>query len=292
MLLITGATGHYGKATIDFLLKKGFPAGEIAALVRDEEKAAGLKTAGVDPRVGNYDDYDSLATAFKGVDKLLFVSGSDVANRVKQHENVVAAARQTGVKHVVYTSFERKNDTDTSPIAMIASAHLITEKSLKESGLDYTILRNNIYAEYIPVFIGDNVLNTGIFLPAGDGAGSFAVRADMAEATANILKENGHEDQEYFFSNTDSVSFHDIAAIIGSASGKAVAYVSPARDVYIDTLTKAGVPADYAHVFAGFAEGLKLGEFSPAKTDLEKLLGRKPVSVKEFLTGLYASAKS
>lgn len=287
MILITGATGHFGIATIDFLLKKGTPAKEIAALVRDEAKAGDLKAKGVTILVGDYENYDSLVEAFKGIDKLLFVSGNDVVNRGQQQDNVVKAAKEAGVGHVIYTSFVRKNETDTSPIYIVAKSHLSTEKAIKDSGLTYTILRNNIYADYIPMFVGHNVTETGIFFPAGDSPVAFTLRNDMAEAAANILTSEGHENKDYTLSNTEAVTFHDIAQFIGEASGKEVGYVSPDSAAFVQVLTNAGLPAELIGVSAGFAEGFKQGEFSSTETDLDKLLGRKPSSVKDFLSGVY-----
>lgn len=83
-ILVTGATGNFGKTTIDFLLEKGIAASNISALVRDETKAEELKTKGITIKVGDYNNYDSLVTAFQGADKLLLVSGTDLENRGKQ----------------------------------------------------------------------------------------------------------------------------------------------------------------------------------------------------------------
>lgn len=287
MILITGATGHFGTATIDFLLKKGTPAKEIAALVRDEAKAGDLKAKGITILVGDYNNYDSLVKVFSGIDKLLFVSGNDIVNRVQQQDNVVKAAKEAGVGHVIYTSFIRKNETETSPIYIVAKSHLSTEKALKESGLTYTILRNNIYADYIPMFVGHNVTETGIFFPAGDSPVAFTLRNDMAEAAANILTSNGHENKDYAISNTEAVTFYEIAQFISETAGKEVGYISPDSSAFVEVLTNAGLPAEIIGVSAAFAEGFKQGEFSSTDTDLEKLLGRKPGSVKDFLAGVY-----
>lgn len=287
MILITGATGHFGAATIDSLLKKGVPANTIAALVRDEAKAGDLKAKGITILTGDYDHYDSLVNAFKGIDKLLFVSGSDVVNRAQQHENVVTAAKEAGVGHVIYTSFIRKNETENSPIYLVAKSHLSTEKAIKESGLTYTILRNNIYADMIPMFIGPNVTETGIFFPAGDTPVAFTLRSDMAEAAANVLTGEGHANKDYLISNTSAVTFQDIARIISEASDKEVGYVSPDPKAFVEVLTQVGLPAELIAVSAGFAEGFRQGEFSSTQTDLETLLGRKPASVKDFLAGVY-----
>jgi NAD(P)H dehydrogenase (quinone) len=291
MILVTGATGHFGKAAIDFLLKKGIPKSEIAALVRDESKAAELKEKGISIRIGDYDNYDSLVKAFKGTDKLLLVSGNDIANRSRQQENAVKAAKEASVKYIVYTSFDRKNETDSSPIAFVAKAHLETEKNIKATGIPYTILRNNLYMDFIPMFIGDKIFETGIFFPAGDTSSSFALRSEMAEAAANILAEEGHEGREYAIANTEEFSFNDIAAAISKASGKTVSYTSPAAEVYTDVLTKAGVPAEYIGMFAGFGEAIKQGEFNVAKSDLQTLLGRTPTSLKQFIEDTYDSKK-
>lgn len=289
MILVTGATGNYGKSTIDFLLKKGYSSSNIVALVRDEEKAADLKSKGITIRIGDYNNYEQLVAAFTGVEKLLLVSGSDVVNRGKQQENVVNAAKQAGVKHILYTSFERKNDTETSPIALLGKSHIDTENLIKASGLTYTIFRNNLYLDALPMFFGEQVLTTGIFLPAGDAKSAFAWRNDMAEATANVLTSQGHENKEYSLSNTENISIREIAQDLTEIVGKQINYVSPPQDVYLETLTKAGVPAEYIGMLAGFAEAIKQGEFSTEKTDLETLLGRKPTTAKQYFSMVYGS---
>lgn len=289
MILVTGASGNYGKATIDFLLKKGIPANSISGLVRNEDKVEDLKAKGINLKIGDYDNYDTLIEAFKGFEKLLLISGSDVANRGQQHKNVVNAAKAAGVKHILYTSFERKNDTETSPIYFLAKSHIETEEFIKESGLTYTIFRNNLYLDVLPMFFGEKVLTTGIFLPAGDAKSAYALRSDMSEATANVLTSTGHDNKVYSLNNTENVSLQEIAQDLSEIVGKEINYVSPSKDVYTETLTKAGVPAQYIGMFSDFAEAIKQGEFSTEKTDLENLLGRKPTSAKAFLKEVYTS---
>ncbi|MEJ7677988.1 MAG: SDR family oxidoreductase [Segetibacter sp.] len=289
MILVTGATGHFGKATIDFLLKKGFAASNIAALVRDEAKAADLKAKGIALKIGDYDNYASLLAAFKGVDKLLLVSGTDILHRDKQHLNVVNAAKEVGVKHILYTSIERKNESETSPLAILTKQHLDTERAIKASGMKYTIVKENLWFDVLPMFFGEKVLETGIFFPAGEAKSAFALRNDMAEATANVLAGEGHENKEYTFANTENVSIEEVAGILSDVSGKTVGYTNPSANVYADAITKAGVPKENVGMLVGFAEAIQQGEFTNTKTDLENLLGRKPLSAKEFFAQVYAS---
>jgi len=86
-ILVTGATGHFDKITIEFLLQKGIPSNRISALVRDTAKAGDLKNKGVQLKMGDYENYSSLVEAFRGTNKLLLVSSNDPQNREKQHKN-------------------------------------------------------------------------------------------------------------------------------------------------------------------------------------------------------------
>lgn len=289
MILITGATGAFGQATIDFLLNKGISADSIIAFVRDAAKAEGLKARGVAIRVGNYDDYASMTAAFAGVDKLLLISGTDIANRQQQQEAAIRAAREAGVKHVIYTSFGRKNETDTNPLGPLAASHIATDNALKASGLTYTILQNSLYAEVLPMFLGEKVTETGIFFPAGDGKTAFATRTDMAEAAAAVLTGQGHENKTYAVGSDVNYSFHDLSAILGEVAGKPVPYTSPDRDIFIQALTGMGVPGEHAGFAAIFADAIRAGEFEAAHSDLEFLIGRKATPLAAYLTQIYGA---
>jgi NAD(P)H dehydrogenase (quinone) len=289
MILVTGATGHFGKAAIESLLEKGVPTNQISALVRDPAKANELSSKGVTLKVGDYNDFASLVEAFKGTEKLLLVSSSDLNDRSGQHVNAVRAAKEAGVKYIVYTSFQRKNET-SSPIQMISQAHLDAEREIKSSGITYTILQNGLYADNLPFFMGEKVLETGIFLPAGDAKASFTTRSDMAETAANIIIGKGHENAIYQVASDDTYSFTDIALILSEITGKKVAYLNPTKDVFIESLTRAGVPEIYIGMLTGFGEAIKQGEFDFENNDLEKLLNRKSTPLKEYLKKVYSKS--
>src|SRR3954452_17489429 len=130
-ILVTGATGQLGRAAVNELLQK-VSASDVSVLVRDFGKAEDLKAKGVNVIKGDDTDYASLVAAFKGVDKLYFVSSSDVMNRFAQHQNVVKAAVEVRVGHIIYTSAQRKSEDGTSPIALVADAHWKTDDLIKQ----------------------------------------------------------------------------------------------------------------------------------------------------------------
>lgn len=287
MILITGATGQLGAAVIDFLLKKVQPS-EVAALARNPEKAGPIADRGVDVRTGNYDDPASLEKAFAGIDRLLFISSSEIEIRDPQHANVVAAAGNTGVGHILYTSFTRTTDDESSPLHMLAATHIYTENLIKESGLTYTFLRNSLYSEALPLFLGDNVIETGtVYFPGGEGKSPFASRMDMAEATANVLTSDGHENQAYPITNSEAYSFGDIAAMLSEISGKTINYISPSPDEYKAQLAGAGVPDAVIGLAIGLGLAMQQGITGGGDPTLERLLGRKPASPKEVLQTVY-----
>jgi NAD(P)H dehydrogenase (quinone) len=286
-ILITGATGNLGGSVVSELIEKTGNH-NVSVLVRDLSKAGKLKDKGVKLVQGDYNDYNSLVRAFKGVDKLYFVSGSDVVNRGAQHENIVKAAKEAKVGHIIYTSFQRKTDDETSPIAFVASAHILAEKLIRESGLTYTIMKHALYAEVLPGFMGDQVLNTGvIFLPAGNGKTSFASRRDMASAGVAVLTGKGHENKTYEISVDKSYSMSDVAGLLSELSGKQIRYAAPDVQTFSAALTKAGVPQEGILAMVTFCTAIAQGEFDFPDETLEKLIGRKPENLKNFLKNAY-----
>lgn len=288
-IAVTGATGHFGQATIAQLIQNGIHPSKITGLVRNQTKALNLKELGIELKEGDYDHFDSLVDAFQDVEKLLLISGTDLQNRLTQHLNVIRAAKEAGVQHVYYTSFDRKTENPDSSLAFLASSHIQTEQALKESGMKYTIFRNNLYLSVLPMFLGEQVLENGIFFPAGNGKAAFADRADLAEAVANVMAESGHENQEYVMGNSENYDFEQIATKLSQLSGKQITYVSPDSNTYSEVLTDAGVPGPYIAMFVGFAEAIQSGEFETANSDLEKLLGRKPLTLDAYLDQTYSS---
>ncbi len=285
-IMVTGATGHLGKAALLELLKTVDPA-NLFALVRNPAKAEDLAAKGVTLVTGDYDNYDSLVKAFEGVDKLYFVSSSDVMNRLPQQENVVKAATAAGVKHIIYTSFQRKTDDGSTPIAFVAAAHIKTEQLILASGLTYTILKHSLYADVMPMFMGDKVLETGIWLPAGEGKVSFATRNDMAAAGAAVLTGEGHENKTYEIAGSVAYNMSDIAGMLSELSGKTVAYISPDPAVFTQQLQQAGVPEEGIQGTLAFCLAIAQGEFNFPDATMERLLGRAPKSLKDYLKQAY-----
>ncbi|HET7002421.1 MAG TPA: SDR family oxidoreductase [Puia sp.] len=284
MLLVTGATGHLGSAVVSQLLKKTKPS-EISVLARDENKASALRTNGIDVRIGSYDDISSLDKAMQGIPKLLLISGNG-PNRLQQHKNVVNSAKKAGVAHIVYTSISIKN-MKTAAIRPIMESISQTEDIIKESGLQYTILRHTLYTGGTPLFGGEKILKTGIFLPTGDGKVPFALRREMGEAAANVLLQNGHENKTYEITGTMLHSYEDVARELSALSGQTVRYTDADPSVFATKIKDFGLPEIVNQIVEGFSADVKNHQFEKVTKDLENLLGRKPATLNASLKEIF-----
>lgn len=283
MIAITGANGHLGQATIGFLLEKIAPE-NIVAIVRNPQKIENLAARGIKIRVAEYDDPASLNRAFQGIEKVLQISAISTGEQGQQQENnVVNAAREQGVKHIVYTSALKASHN-----AHFFSAQqcLQTEKAILNAGLPYTFVRNSLYSETIPQFIGNALQDGAIYFPAGQGQVSFVCRTDIAEALSVVLTEDKHTHKVYEITGSKAFSFEQLAEQIQAVKGVPVAYVDIPTDVLREELAKIAMPTEEIEWFISLADSIKSKEFAHVDTSLETLLLRKPVSLESYLKNL------
>jgi len=268
-IAVTGASGPFGRHAIEVLLGRGIPADQIVAIVRDPAKLGDLRERGVTVRRGDYSEPATLRTALAGVDRLLLVSGSEVGQRIPQHQAVVDAAREAGVSLVAYTSLPKADTSDM----VLAEEHRATEGALIASGVPYVFLRNGWYVEnytrQLPV-----ILEHGLIGAAGDGRISAAARADLAEAAAVVVaSDDGHQNRVYELGGP-GFTLAELAAEIGRQSGRDVGYTDLSEDAYAKALVDAGVPAAAAAVYADSDRAAAKGALYIEGDDLERLLGR------------------
>ena len=284
MILVTGATGHLGSAAVSHLLKNT-AANNIVAFARDENKANPLREKGIEVRLGTYDNISSLDLAMQGIDKVLLISGNG-PTRLQQHKNVVAAAKKAGIQHIVFTSIALK-DMKTAELRPLMEDLYQAEDYIKESGLTYTILRNTLYTGATPLFGGEKVINTGIYLPTGNGKVPFALRREMGEAAANTLLQNGHDNQTYELTASELYSYEDVARELSALSGKTVNYTDADPTTFPAKLKEFGLPEIVVLLVTRFSADVKNHQFEIVTKDLEKLLGRKPALLKESLKEVF-----
>jgi uncharacterized protein YbjT (DUF2867 family) len=157
MIVVTGATGQLGRLVITELLNR-VPASEVVAATRHPENVIDLSEIGVRVRLCDYDNPATLVDAFEPGDRVLLISSNDFVNSVSQHTAVVEAARASDVSLLAYTSLLNAAQSRL----IVAQPHRATEPVIRQSGVPYTLLRNNLYSEHFAPFV-QQALRLGTF---------------------------------------------------------------------------------------------------------------------------------
>jgi NAD(P)H dehydrogenase (quinone) len=269
MIVVTGATGRLGRHVIEGLLEK-VEADQITVAVRDVGKAAGLADRGVHVRPADYNDPASLTGAFDGSDRLLLISGNDVAHVVQQHSAAIDAAKQVGVGLLVYTSVLHA-DTATRRTAI---PHRLTEPIIRESGLPFTLLRNSLYTDtFAPQM--KQAAASGVFLSsAGDARLATATRADFAAAAVTVLTGEGHAGQVYELSGDVAWGFADLVAELSRATGREIVLRPVSGSEHRDLIIAGGLPPVFADFYVDLYRAAATGELSETNGELRRLIGR------------------
>ena len=279
-LLVTGANGSLGKAVVAELGRLG--AKKVIAATRTPGKHQEFSALGVEEREADFDRPETLHTAFQGVERLLLISTDSLDSpdvRIKQHRAAIQAAVSSGVEHIVYTSLPNAHPTEGPSIP---DDHFWTEVALFESRLDWTILRNNLYAEVILRF-APFALKTGRLVSATQSQGrSYVSREDCARTAAAALL-NATSKAIYDVTGPASVTHEEIASILSRLSGKSIQHVNVTPDEVEKGLVAAGIPQFAARNVVGLDEEASRGYQAIVTSTVADLTGRVPISVEDFL---------
>ncbi|MFI6939178.1 SDR family oxidoreductase [Streptomyces sp. NPDC050418] len=279
-LVITGATGNLGRLVIAGLLDAGIPASSVAAVVRDKDKAADLAERGVELRVADYSRPETLAGAFGAGDRVLLISGSEVGQRVAQHQAVIDAAKSAGVGLLAYTSILGGPKADF----LLAGEHLVTEQAILDSGLPYTFLRNGWYHENLTGNLAPVLEHGAVVASAGDGRIASASRADFAAAAVAVLTGEGHENQAYELNGDTAWTYAEYAAEVARLSGKEIAHAEVPAEQHLAILSGAGVPQQFAEILVDVDAAVGRGRLDRHGDDLSRLIGRPTTPMTHAIT--------
>ncbi|MEU6860131.1 SDR family oxidoreductase [Glycomyces sp. NPDC046736] len=286
MIVVTGATGHLGTLVVEGLINQ-VPVEQIAVVVRDAAKAARFGELGVEVRVADYDDPDSLTDAFRPGEKVLLVSGSEVGKRVPQHRAVIDAAKAADVALLAYTSILGGPAADFE----LAREHQITERYLLDSGLPYVLLRNGWYHENYTSDLAA-ALDSGAFTTSaapGSRVAS-ASRADFASAAVAVLTSEGHENREYELSGDEAWSFEEFSAEVERQTGADFPVNRIPGEELRGIMVGQGLPDPLAVILVGVDDAISRGLLAGRSGDLAKLIGRPTTPLSEAVKqGLNAS---
>lgn len=282
-LLVTGASGHLGRAVVRHLLDTlQIPPARIIATSRKPEALADLAAQGVTVRAADFDLPGALVGALRGADRVLLVSTDalmEPGKRLAQHRAAVQAAVDAGVKHVVYTSLP---SADTSHVSF-APDHWGTEQALAGSTLGWTVLRNAWYFENLAYGLPGALASGEWATAAGDGRIAYIARDDLARAAAVALASGNTANRTLTLTGEQAWSARDVALRVSVLTGKPLAVVDITPAQLIEGLRAHGFPPALADVFASFDAATAAGDLGAVTDDYRHLTGESPTPLDAWL---------
>ncbi|MBB1513870.1 SDR family oxidoreductase [Tessaracoccus sp. MC1627] len=273
-VFVTGATGTVGAGVVSELLARGE---RVVAAVRSVEAADRLP-AGVEAREFDFDTPASaIRRAMTGVDRLFLVRPPQVADVQRYLFPVIDAARDLGVRQVVFLSLQGVQANRRTP-------HHAVEARLKATGAPYTMLRPNFFMQNLSATYAAEIRERGeIRVPAGRSRTAFIDARDIGRVAATVFTEPGHERRAYTLSGEESLGYRDVARTMTDVLGREITYTRPTEREYLALLEADGRPADYIAVQKMIYRVVRLNVSALPNRSIRRLTGRPATSFREFI---------
>ncbi|MEQ8580752.1 MAG: SDR family oxidoreductase [Marinoscillum sp.] len=275
-IAVTSANGQLGSSIIKQLIIE-IGSENVIGIARTPKKAEHL---GVEVRKGDYNSREDFDQALKGVDKVILLSGMDAPDkRIQQHRNVIEAAKQNGVRKIVYTSIV--GDEENTAFSPVVQSNRQTEQDVRKSGLQWVIGRNGIYIEPDLEYLDNYIQEGEIRNCAGEGRCAYTNRGELAYAYAQMLLNDKHNGQTYNLVG-EPITQEKLAQLINQVFDTDLTFNSISFDEYLAE-RKAALGDFIGTVIAGIYEGIKNG-VNDVPSDFEKATGRPHQSPLDMIT--------
>ncbi|MGC4758116.1 NmrA family NAD(P)-binding protein [Micromonospora trifolii] len=285
MIVVTGATGQLGSQIVERLLDR-LPPDAVGVSVRDVDRAAALAERGVRVRAADFTDPATLGHAFEGADKVLVVSAAiRGSGAIAANHAAIDAARDAGANRILYTSHQAAS---RASLFAAQPTHAAAEEHLAGLGVPFTALRNGFYASTLSFSIG-TALETGQLVAPADGPVSWTAHADLAEAAAVALTEDGVLDGVTApLTASEMLDLEAVAALLSDITGRTVERVVVKDDEWRTAAIERGMPAGAADFTLGMYRAARGKEFAVTDPTLETVIGHRPVPVRTVLEAIVA----
>ncbi|MDI1462471.1 SDR family oxidoreductase [Catellatospora sp. KI3] len=273
LIAVTGATGRLGGRVARRLAEAG---ARQRLVVRQPDRAPVLP--GCDIARAAYHDGAAVAEALAGVDTVFMVSGAESARRVEEHRTFIDAAVAAGVRRLVYTSFYGAAPDATFTLAR---DHWHTEEHLKASGLAWTVLRDNLYLDVLPLFADDEGVLRG---PAGQGRVAAVAIDDIADVATAVLREPGrHDGQTYDLTGPQALTLTQVAEIVTLVTGRQLRYHPETEAEAYASRARYQAPDWQVEAWVSTYLAIGSGELATPTDAVRRLTGVDPLTLEDLL---------
>jgi uncharacterized protein YbjT (DUF2867 family) len=273
LIVVSGATGRLGGRVAARLAGAGV---KQRLLVRDRARAPELP--GAEVAEAEFGDSEAVRRALAGAETVFMVSAAETPDRVERHKTFIDAAVAAGIGRLVYTSF-----MSAAPDAVftLARDHWATEEHIRASGLPFTFLRDNLYADFLPFMVGDDGVIRG---PAGDGRAAVVAQDDIADAAVAVLRDAAaHAGRTYDLSGPQALTFAEMAATVTEATGRPVRFHDETLPEAYASRARYGAPDWQVEAWVSTYTAVAAGELATVSPAIEELTGRPATSLAALL---------
>ena len=249
-IAVTGSTGRMGGQVVRALSASGEH--DVTALTR---------------RNAPYDDPAAVGKALRGIDTLVFVSSDgEAAKVVLHHVNMLRAAADSGVGHVVLLSGV---DADVESPFCYAFTNGYTEQVLRDSGMAFSIARASLFTEFFLSLMRQAAVDGTVGLPAAGGRVSLVSRVDVADCLA-ALALAGPTGRHHDLTGSDCLDMVTIAKLAGLEHEE----VAPAQ--FAAALLQGGEDDWWVYAYSSMFASIRQKRWEPVSGEVERLIGRRP----------------
>lgn len=272
LIAVTGVTGGLGGRVARRLGERG---ARLRVVVRDPARMRDLP--GAEVAVASYGDAAAMRAALAGVTTMLFVSASESADRVGEHVTLVDAAVAAGVARIVYMSF-----LGAAPAATftLARHHWQTEEHIRSSGVAFTFLRDSVYLDVLPYFVGADAAIRG---PAGRGRVGAVARDDIADAAVTVLLSSEHHGRTYDLTGPRALTLYEVASCLSAATGAEIRYEPETLPEAYASRAHYGAPDWEVEGWVTTYAAIAAGELEVVTDAVATLAGHPPLSLAQYL---------
>ena len=282
-IIVSGASGQLGSLVIDELLARKVAPENLILVSRTPNTThlQGYAARGASVRFGDFNEPESLDDAYRGGTRMLLISiNGGGGDRPELHKAAIDAAVRAGVKHIAYTSYVNADLNDKSTIAV---DHRRTERILEQSGVAWTMLRNQIYANGLVDQAVQIVRDGGLATHTPDARVAYVTREDCAAAAAAVLATPGHENKAYNITGPDAIGPRELVALASEISGKRVELIAYSEADYRARLAQSGMSEAAINGTISFAAELDSPYLREPSTAVAEITGRPAKSVRQLL---------
>ena len=259
-ILVTGGTGKTGKRVAERLAKKKIP-------IRIGSRKANPSF--------DWNDTSNWSEVLKGIQKVYIAFQPDVAvpGSTDAIGTFVQLAKQAGVQKIVLLSGRGEKEAQLCEDIVIAS------------GIDWTVVRANWFMQnFSEGFFYDSIMAGELVLPEIEAMDPFIDTDDIADVVVEALMDAKHSKQIYELTGPRLITFENAVKTIADGLKRPIRFRKVSMNEYVEMLRAYGLPEDYVWLIQYLFTEVMDGRNESVTTDVEKVLGRQPVSFEQFVT--------